>query len=150
MDWKDILRLTGRGFCGLTWADGHADGVCQAVPDNSCPKFKLYHRRNGAATVRFEYGVIGCRDRVAAIFGYLQDRPNIVPEGIATNAIAVVKGIRFRIGIGGTLQYIVFKPVEQKSYNLAGLNPVTLEHNFREFQQAVSKSGLDILLSGIN
>ena len=61
-----------------------------------------------------------------------------------------MNGINFRIGIGGTLQYIVFKPVEPISYDLINLNPETLEHNFREFQQAVSKSGLDILLSGIN
>ena len=149
MNWEEILELTRQGFCGLTWADGLTDGVCQAVADNACPKFKLYHRRDGAATVHFEYGVIGCRDRVAAIFGYLQDRPNIVPEGIATDAIAVVNGIRFRIGIGGTLQYIVFKPMEPISYRLAPLQEKTLEIEFGNFQKAVSDSGLDILLSGI-
>lgn len=152
MDWQDVLiYLRNGGITGIRWDDSHVDGICEAVENNACPKLKIYHRggERPTNTIRFEYGVIGSTDKVAAIVNYLKARPNIVAGEVATNAVATVNAFTFRIGIGGELQYIVFKPLEPSSYSLDGLTEKTLKTEFSSFRRDVSQSGLDILLAGI-
>ena len=152
MDWQEVLNyLRSGGITGIRWADCHVDGICEDVDNNARPKFKIYHRGGAhpANTIRFEYGVIGSPDKVRTVVAYLNGRPNIVKGGVVTDAVATVNGILFRIGVGGELQYIVFKPMEPESYRFADLDAARLKKEFEAFKSDVRQSGLDILLDGI-
>ncbi len=147
MNWKQVETVATNGSLSVKDWKSLSDGLWENK-DNDCPKYKIYHKNN-SRTLRFEFGIINDK-KAEKVKSYLEHNYSIPEIKPRANTIVSINGVKFRIGLGSDLRYIVFKPINRQIQYLNEFDEKKLIQEFENFRNSVINSGLDKLLAQIN